>query len=49
MKSHKEDNANRGGSLTSMQFFNALNKYIPALVMQQQITQFQAMENYKNA
>jgi|APSaa5957512535_1039671.scaffolds.fasta_scaffold88893_1 hypothetical protein len=31
---------NKGGTLSSVQFFNALNKYIPALVLQQWIEKY---------
>lgn len=36
MKSNNKPSGseNKGGTLSSVQFFNALNKYIPALVLQ---------------
>jgi hypothetical protein len=40
MKSNKTENKNKGGTLSSGQFFNSLNKYIPALVLQQWIEKY---------
>jgi len=39
MKPVKQDQQSNGSTLTSTQFFNALNKYIPSLVLQNMIDQ----------